>query len=396
MKILQLCYKPPYPPIDGGSMGMHSLTMGLLKNNHEVKVLSFSSYKHPSNPKFMPKDYLEKTNYESIFIDLKINAFDALKCFLTNKSYHAERFKSKEMEERLNELLEEESFDVIQLESIFLASYIPVIRSKTKAKIVLRAPNIEHLIWVRISEHTKNPFKKFYTKHLASTLKRFELEQVNNFDGVYPVTDIDARFFIENGLEKPCIGVPVGIDNTDSINTEDYELNSLFHIGSMNWAPNEQGIKWFIEEVWDEIHKVQPYVKAYFAGRAMPEWMIKLQKDGIIISGEVTDSIEFMNSKHIMIVPLLSGSGIRIKIIEAMSIGKCVIATTQAAEGIMYEDGKNIIIADNPEEFAEAVDKCVKDNNYPKMIGENAYKLINEKYNIEAVANRLVELYNKL
>lgn len=396
MKILQLCYKPPYPPSDGGSMGMHSLTTGLLNNNHKVKIIAFNSYKHPCSLDKLPKDYVEKTRFETIFIDLRINLFDALYSLITNKSYHAKRFISKKMSSRLKTLLKDEEFDIIQLESIFLASYIPIIRKHSNAKLVLRAPNVEHLIWERTAEGSKNLLKKIYFKHLASTLKKFEIREVNNFDGVYPVTKIDADFFINNGLEKPCFGVPVGIDKPDIIDDEIPEPNTLFHIGSMNWIPNEQGIKWFIDEVWDKINDRLPHVKAYFAGRSMPDWLMGLNKKGIIIFGEVPDSIRFMTSKEIMIVPLLSGSGIRIKIIEAMSIGKCVIATSQAAEGILYENGQNIVIANSPNEFAEAIEKCIMDKDFSAQIGENAYKLISQKYNTNAIANELIELYSKL
>lgn len=396
MKILQLCYKPPFPPVDGGSMGMHSLTTGLINNNHQVKVIAFNSYKHPCKVSSLPKDYVEKTGFETIFVDLKPRFWGALKCLITNKSYIAERFVNNDMKICLENLLMKEEFDLVQLESIFLAPYIPIIRKYSKAKLVLRAPNIEHLIWKRTAEATKNPIKKFYLHHLASTLESFELGEINNFDGVYPVTKIDEDFFIANGCKCPCKGVAVGIDCPDIIDDETSEQDTLFHIGSMNWIPNEQGIKWFIDEVWDIAHKRLPKLKAYFAGRAMPHWLLELKKDGITIYGEVPDSVRFMTSKEIMVVPLLSGSGIRIKIIEAMSIGKCVIATSQAAEGIMYEDGVNIIIADTPEKFADAIYNCVSDKTFSKTIGKNAEKLIAQKYNTNAIAKQLVELYSQL
>lgn len=396
MKILQLCYKPPFPAVDGGSMGMHSLTMGLLNNGHEVKVIAFNSFKHPCHVADLPKKYVEDTKFETIFVDLKIRPLSAILCWLKNRSYHVERFINKEMESRLTSLLQEEEFDTIQLESIFFAPYIRIIRHYSKATLVLRAPNIEHLIWKRTAQTTKNPLKKLYLNHLASTLKIFELKEINSFDGIYPVTKIDADFFIKNGCKCPCIGVPVGIDSSDFIEEGISEANSLFHIGSMDWIPNQQGIKWFIYEVWDKVHEQLPNVKTYFAGRAMPQWLLDLEKDGIIICGQVPDSSRFICSKEIMIVPLLSGSGIRIKIIEAMSLGKCVIATTQAAEGIMYENNKNIVIADSPEEFAASIYKCITDKDFSSSIAKNASKLIEEKYNINCIAKQLVDLYQQL
>ncbi|MFA6807241.1 MAG: glycosyltransferase family 4 protein [Bacteroidales bacterium] len=396
MKILQLCYKPPFPAVDGGSMGMHSLTMGLINNGHKVKVLAFNSYKHPSDVSLLPKEYLEQTGFETIFVDLKLRPISALLSFLKNESYHIKRFISKQMTNRLISLLKEEDFDVIQLESIFLAPYIHTIRKYSKAKLVLRAPNIEHLIWERTALTTKNPFKKIYLNQLASSLKAFELKKVNSFDGIYPVTKVDADFFKANGCNNSCISVPVGIETEDFTDKEPGETNSLFHIGSMDWIPNQQGIKWFIDEVWDDLHRDLPNLKIYFAGRAMPQWLLNLDKENIIIYGEVPDSARFICSKDIMIVPLLSGSGIRIKILEAMSLGKCIIATSQAAEGILYENNVNIVIANTAKEFQDSIKKCVNDKAFCQMIAKNGEKLILEKYNINAVAKELVDLYIKL
>jgi glycosyltransferase involved in cell wall biosynthesis len=336
MKILQFCYKPPFPALDGGSMGMHYVTEGLINNGHEVKVLSFHSKKHPCRVDKLPVEYVEKTKFETVFVDLDIKPIPALVAYLCGESYHVKRFINEQMKRKLVEILKAEDFDIIQVESIFLTPYLPIMRRFSNAKIVLRAPNIEHKIWERIYKATKTPFKRGYIKHLALTLKYYELNHINDYDAVSPVTEVDAEYFRENGLRKKCKGIPFGMNPPELLSDVLEEKNTIFHIGSMNWHPNEQGIKWFLEECWDKIRQTTPNVQAYFAGRYMPNWLKNTSIEGVHIVGEVEDSIRFMTSKQIMVVPLLSGSGIRIKIIEAMSIGKTVIATTIAAEGIMY------------------------------------------------------------
>jgi glycosyltransferase involved in cell wall biosynthesis len=327
-------------------------------------------------------------------LDIKI--LGALVAWLCGESYHVKRFINDEMKHKLAQILKAEEFDVIQVESIFLTPYLPLMRKLSKAKIVLRAPNIEHKIWERIYKATKTPFKKGYLKHLALTLKYYELNHINDYDAVSPVTQVDADFFISQGLRKPCKGIPFGMNPPELISDVLEEQNTIFHIGSMNWHPNEQGIKWFIEECWGNVRQSTPQVQAYFAGRYMPQWLIDTNIEGVHIVGEVDDSIRFMTSKQIMVVPLLSGSGIRIKIIEAMSIGKTVIATTIAAEGIMYEDKKNILIANTPQEFADATKYCVENPAECKQIGEEAYKLISEKYSNDEVVNQLLSLYEQI
>lgn len=396
MKILQFCYKPPFPALDGGSMGMHYVTEGLINNGHEVKVLSFHSKKHPCRVDKLPEEYTEKTHFETVFVDLDIKLLPALVAYLCGESYHVKRFINDQMKRKLVEVLKGEDFDIIQVESIFLTPYLPIMRRFSKAKIVLRAPNIEHKIWERIYKATKTPFKRGYIKHLAMTLKYYELNHINDYDAVSPVTEVDAEYFRENGLRKKCKGIPFGMNPPELLSDVLEEKNTIFHIGSMNWHPNEQGIKWFLEECWDKIRQTTPNVQAYFAGRYMPNWLKNTSIEGVHIVGEVEDSIRFMTSKQIMVVPLLSGSGIRIKIIEAMSIGKTVIATTIAAEGIMYENGKNIIIANTAEEFASAVKYCVENPDKCKSIGEEAYKLIAERYSNDQVVNQLVTLYKEI
>jgi glycosyltransferase involved in cell wall biosynthesis len=396
MKILQFCYKPPFPALDGGSMGMHYVTEGLINNGHEVKVLSFHSKKHPCRVDKLPVEYVEKTKFETVFVDLDIKPIPALVAYLCGESYHVKRFINEQMKRKLVEILKAEDFDIIQVESIFLTPYLPIMRRFSNAKIVLRAPNIEHKIWERIYKATKTPFKRGYIKHLALTLKYYELNHINDYDAVSPVTEVDAEYFRENGLRKKCKGIPFGMNPPELLSDVLEEKNTIFHIGSMNWHPNEQGIKWFLEECWDKIRQTTPNVQAYFAGRYMPNWLKNTSIEGVHIVGEVEDSIRFMTSKQIMVVPLLSGSGIRIKIIEAMSIGKAVIATTIAAEGIMYEDGKNIIIANSAEEFASAVKYCVENPDKCKSIGDEAYKLIAERYSNDQVVNQLVTLYKEI
>lgn len=396
MKILQFCNKPPYPALDGGSMGMHYVTEGLIDNQHQVKVLAFHSKKHPCNVEKLPKEYVEKTQFETVFVDLDIKILPALVAYLCGESYHVKRFINDNMKLKLIEILKKEEFDIIQIESLFLTPYLPIIRRFSNAKVVLRAPNIEHRIWERIYKATKNPFKRSYIKQLALTLKHYELSHINEYDAVSPVTDVDADYFRKKGLRKKCVAIPFGMNPPELISDVFEESNTIFHIGSMNWQPNEQGIKWFLEECWGKVHQLCPQVKAYFAGRYMPQWLKNMECEGVHIVGEVADSIHFMTSKQIMVVPLLSGSGIRVKIIEAMSIGKTVIATSIAAEGIMYEDKKNILIANTAEEFAQAIKFCMDNPMQCKSIGEEASKLIAEKYSNDNIVKQLVNLYQQI
>ena len=395
MNILLICNKSPYPPKEGGPIAMNTIVEGLIDSGHKIKVLAVNSFKYSVDINSIPDDYKEKTQIEGIFLDLRIKPLDAFLNLFSSKSYHVQRFISKEFEEKIIEILSKNKYDIIQLETLYVTPYIETIRKHSDAKIVLRAHNIEHLIWDRITQATKNPIKKFYLSHLSKTLKKYELEALDKFDGIAAITKTDADFFKKTGTKTPIVDIPFGINlNKFQLSDGEYEFPSLFHIGSMNWMPNEEGIDWFLNKVWDLIYKKMPDLKIYLAGREMPDWLINYKKTNVEVVGEVENAQDFINSKAIMIVPLFSGSGIRIKIIEGMALGKAIISTRLGAEGIHYEDNKNILIANTPEEFVIQIEKCIKSKELCETIGFYARKIIEEEYDNKMIMKRLVEFFN--
>ena len=154
---------------------------------------------------------MQQTGIELVYLDLSVKPIPALKNMLLNKSYHVERFKSPEFNTKLIEILQKNKFDIVQFELVYMSPYITTIREYSKAKIVLRAHNIEHMIWQRIAEGTKNLLKKFYINHLVSTLQNYEISILNDYDGIIPITGEDAEFF-EAHSSKPVFPVSFGID----------------------------------------------------------------------------------------------------------------------------------------------------------------------------------------
>lgn len=394
MKVLQLCNKPPYPPVDGGTMAMNSITQGLLSRGCEVKVLTVETDKHPVRKERVTDDYRAKTAMESVFVDLSVRPLPALFAMLCGESYHVKRYVNEEFAAKLRTILEGEEFDVVHVESIFLTPYVPLIRKYSKAKVMLRAHNVEHLIWKRVAQSCTNPLKRWYLKHLSLTLRGYELEHINDYDGIVCITKNDADYFRENGCRKPVTVIPFGVEPEDVPQVE-AEPDSLFHIGAMDWLPNQESIHWLLEEVWPVVHREVPRAKLYLAGRKMPECWMKAHIEGVSVVGEVPDAMYFIGSKKINVVPLLSGSGIRVKIIEAMSVGKTVITTTVGAQGIDYTDGENLLIANTPQEFAQQIKRCLDDDDFCHRVGAAAKRLISEQYNEGKLADKLLKFYNE-
>lgn len=371
---------------------MNSITQGLLAAGCEVRVLAMCSDKHPVQQERMPDTYREATRFEAVYVDLNIHPIDAGVALLCGDSYHVKRFESKAFAARLREVLDEESYDVVHVESVFLTPYLPLIRKHSKAAVVLRAHNVEHLIWQRVAQSERNPLKRWYLKKLSLALGVYEREHLNDYDGVVSITENDAQKFREMGCRKPLVAIPFGI-TPESLEHVDMEPNSLFHLGSMDWMPNQEGVRWFLDEVWPRVHDAMPQLTLYLAGRKMPDDMMHLELEGVKVVGEVSDAMYFISSKQINVVPLLSGSGIRVKIIEAMGAGKTVISTTIGAEGIAYTEGRDLLVADTPEEFVRQIRRCVEDSEYCQAVGRNAYRLIVEEYNTARLTEKMMEFY---
>ena len=312
------------------------------------------------------------------------------------KPYNAIRFISNKFSEELVNLLQRKQFDIVQLEGLYVCPYIPVIQKNTDAKIVYRAHNIEYEIWER-SSRLSSGVVHFYLKNLSKRIRRFEKSMINTYDLLVPITERDGRILEEMGNKKPMHVSPTGIDTTALIpHSKNLEHPSLFHIGSLEWSPNQEGLIWFIEKSWPKIHKKFPELKFYIAGRNAPEWLIrKFDAPNIEFIGEVPDAYEFMNSKSIMVVPLFSGSGMRIKIIEGMALGKPIISTLIGTEGISTTSGKNILIANNEDEFTDAVSKLIADKSTFQEISRNAIEYIHEKFDNLALAGALSGFYKK-
>lgn len=376
---------------------MNAIIEGLLQAGHQIKVLAIDSWKFPVNMQAIPDEYLKGTRFESVFVDLEIKPFKAFCNLFTGKSYHVERFISQNYEDKLISILKNEKFDIIQIETLYLSPYINTIRKYSDAKVILRAHNVEHKIWERITINCKNPLKKLYLKHLTRTLKKYELEAIHKYDGIATISSVDEAFFKQYNCKVPVITIGFGIDldRLKIVDTET-EFPGFFHIGSMNWMPNLEGVNWFIDNVWTIINSVNPELKLYLAGRHMPEWLHNSKFQNVEIVGEVDDAYEFISSKSIMIVPLFSGSGIRIKIIEGMALGKTVISTKTGADGINYTDGENILIADTTDAFIAAITKCIINKDLCDEIGNKAKELIAKEHNNEIIIKKLVSFYNEI
>ncbi len=391
MRILQICHKPPYPHIDGGCIAIKNISQGLIEKFDTIKIITISTQKHPFKKENFPSYFLEKSKIEHVFVDTKLNIVDAFSNLVTYDSYNVSRFFSPDFNALLIKTLRAESFDVIILESLFTTPYIQTIRAYSSAKIVLRSHNLEHIIWKRLANETQNPAKKIYLNLLSNQLKKYELNVINDVDGIACISLEDEKKYKNLDYQKPIICIPFGLDINEYIpeNKKPQGKIKFFHLGAMDWKPNLEGVSWLVENVWPKILKEIPNAELHLAGKNMPSWLLNENYEGIINHQEVNNAIDFINSMDIMLVPLLSAGGIRVKIIEGMALAKPIISTTIGAEGIEH-DG-NIKIADYEEEFVLHAKSLEADFDNSKKLGESARIHVSNLYDNKKIVNNLIK-----
>jgi len=396
MKILQLANKFPYPAKDGGSIATLSMSKTFAALGNETSILAMNTSKHYFPLEDLPSSLSSSIEFQATPVNTSINPVK-LTCnfFFSRQPYNASRFVSEAFEDQLRSLLQAQVFDVIQLEGLYLAPYVPVIRANSRAVIAMRAHNVEHEIWQRTAMQCKG-LKKIYLQNLARRIRGMESSYLNAYDVLVPITRRDADIFVDMGCKLPVHVTPTGIGTDNLIpDREKIEFPSIFHIGALDWAPNQEGLFWFLDRIWPQLHKANPETKFYIAGRNAPEKIKKINQANVVFLGEVDDAYQFMNGKAIMVVPLLSGSGMRIKIIEGMALGKTIVSTTLGAEGIRYEHGQNIIIADSPENITKEIQDLL--NNFDKFdaIGRQAQQFVSSAYDNTVITSDLLEFYKK-
>lgn len=399
MHILLVCNKFPFPSRDGGSLATSNLARGLAETGNRVDLIAMNTSKHYYPAHFPDNNIPFLNKVVKVFVNNSLSYCNLLyNLMFSSLPYNAERFISDEFKNVLSGILRENGYDIVQLEGLYLAPYIKTIRDNSEALIVYRCHNIEHLIWKSYLSREKNLLKKWYIGILYKRIKVFEQDFINKYDIITPLTKTDLEIMNSMGNLKPAMVAPFGKFRYEP--EIDYSSSGslcLQYIGALDWMPNVEALGWFVDNVWEKIKKKHPGLIFIVAGRNAGKDMKKdLQGKGIDFRGEVESSHDYLSENGILLVPLFSGSGIRVRIIEAMFYGKPVVATSLAVSGIPAENGKHLLIADNAEAFIKSVQKLIDDPEYAIRLGLNARKFGYKYYDNSVIAGNLSDFYQTM
>lgn len=393
LKILQLTNRLPYPLNDGGNIATYNVTKYLHRFGHEVTLASLNTKKHFHDPSPLS----QIADIHTTNIDTTITVSGVIKSFFKKNPYSVGRFYSRDFENQLVHLLRKNQYDIIQVEGIYLSIYLDILRKHSNAKIVLRSHNVEYQIWERVAKNEQNPLKRIFLNDLYRKIRNFELTNLHKFDGIIAITENDEEFYRKSGYISNLVTINAGVDlDLYQPAPSQPKKGTICFLGSLEWQPNLQGLMWFLNNVWPELMEKDPALQFHVAGKNPPEHLKNLKIPGVTFHGMVPSAIDFVNNYQIVVVPLLSGGGMRLKIVEAMALGKCIVSTSIGAEGIDVQNGHNIILVNTPEDFISQILYLLENEQVLEKISQNACRHAKIKYNWEILVKNFESFYYQL
>jgi sugar transferase (PEP-CTERM/EpsH1 system associated) len=390
MNILWLKTELLHPVDKGGKIRSYNM-LKALKRNCRITYLTLDDGTADSTARELASEYChdlvcvphrrrEKFT-TGFYVELALNLASDL-------PYAIKKYESPEMRQELVRLLAAQRIDVLVCDFLAPAVNVP---PNLNCTTVLFQHNVEAMIWKRHYEVQTATARKAYLYRQWQKMRAFEAKACPQFDSVIAVSREDRdQMRQEYGLEN-VFDVPTGVDTayfrpSGRIETRPHHL---VFTGSMDWLPNEDGIRYFTEQIMPRIKQSVPDVTLTVVGRDPYPSLVELSKrdPSVTVTGRVDDVRPYMEEAAVYIVPLRIGGGTRLKIYEAMAMEKPVVSTTIGAEGLPVTDGEEIVLADTPESFAQAVVELLKQQNLSAEIGARAAAKVRAEFGWESVAD---------
>ena len=388
VKILHITPKPPYPKIDGGCVAMATM-FEQLKHVNETYLATISTEKHP-----FFKDDWSIENLKKLIIHQPLDTtptfFSGISSLFNYWSFWILRFYNKSFEQKLVDFIQHKSITHVVLESLLLAPYISNIKT-LGVKVIVRTHNVEHELWQEKAQQAKG-LKKIAYNMLKRKLFNNEVRALNLCDGIIAISPNEMNFVANYAVKTPAVWIPLAIeiDKKSSFNPSAH----FFHIGAMDWQPNIEGLNWFFKTVWKHVHS-ETNALMHIAGKGLSK---NDYSDivGVVNHGEVSSASDFMRNSGILVVPIFSGSGIRIKIIEAGKSGIPLIATPKAVEGLQLEANVDYLVANTPAQFIEQMINLAQNKELQVKLGEKLKSKISNQFERTQLNNKLGEFIKSI
>jgi len=317
---------------------------------------------------------------------------------VTGDSFILRRDDSPTMRAMVRQLLHEEHIDVLHVDQLTMMRFVP---PDWQGTVVLDEHNAVWQVFERLRKGTRNPISRWLLGREAHLIRRLEGAACHRAQMVLAVSEQDRQALREVGGESALIEiVPITVDaeHFQPIwEARNPQPTRLLTIGTMFWLPNSEGVIWWLREGYEHLRRICPNVTYDVVGARPPRTlqMLAERHAGVHLRGYVADVRPFWTSAGALAVPLLSGGGVRVKILEAMAMGVPVISTTIGCEGLAVRDGEHLLVADHPETFARACATVLRDKELALHLARNARQLILERYDAKVALRALDSAYKQ-
>jgi len=384
-------------PVDtGGKIRSYNI-LRRLASRHDVTLLSYhNGPRDEAYEKEIEEHLPGAVTINTGFADSNrfATGLNYLRSLLNAAPFAVTKFTSPRVQGKVAELLSSHRFDVCVCD--FLAASLNFPRA-LETPTVLFQHNVESSLWQRQALHEPNIANRIVYKLEAAKMLRYEREAVNKFDRVIAVSDNDRQLMSAMTDGSRIDVVPTGVDlqkfrsaREDSFKPQAAEPLLVF-VGSMDWEANIDAVDYFCREIWPAIKQAVPRARFRIVGRNPHARVKMLAGDSIEVTGTVASVIEHYREATVNIVPLRIGGGTRLKIYEAMAMGKATVSTSIGAEGLDVNDGRDILIADSSEEFAESTIALLTDEQLRTKIEQGAAEQAT-RYDWSVIAERFEEV----
>jgi glycosyltransferase involved in cell wall biosynthesis len=311
--------------------------------------------------------------------------------------YTIAKYRAQWLRTRLHGLCSREHFDIVQAEGLHMASYAVELGEEFKLATVLRGHNIESDIMEGFHSRSRRAHIEAYTYLQLKKIRRYEQAICGQVDKCIMVSAEDERRIRCMNPRVRASTVPAGVDESYFKPIPDVEeRGSIVFVGSFGWHPNLDGIEWFLRDIFPSIRQTVPEAKLYVVGKEPPQQLMRIKTPGVVVTGFAEDVRASMATGAVFIAPLRMGSGVRMKILNAMAMARPIVTTSLGAQGLDVADGEHLLIADSPELFADRVVELLLNAEYRRRLGNAARELIRAKYTWDHVTALLEAEYQTL
>lgn len=386
MRILFVSTNVPVPPTNGQAIRTLSIVRVLRALGHDLAFVSFAPPVRPEeitqlSPLCRSIDLVD-ASCRLTNMSQRPDYLERLRYLASLTSYSVERFRSSSMRSAIEQHLKEDPFDLIVCDSLYVLINVP----PTSVPIALNCHNVEHLILVRYAALEKNLAKKWYARIESRLLRQAERQACSRAAVAMACSDYDRDLLKNIRPDLPVFVVPNAVSSElfdcQSTARSDGASPVVLFQGGMDWYPNRDAVEFFAGDILPLVRAACPEVKFVVAGRNPPASLLqKFQHDAAIeFTGTVSSMLPYLSAATVLVCPLRLGSGTRIKILEGCAVGKPVVSTNVGAEGLNLENGKQILLADDPSKFAGLVIEMLRDRARARSIGSAARAAVLERY----------------